>query len=339
VAQPQLDASVIVASYYQLESTTLALRALFAQQTQYRYEVIVCDDGSDAATVGALRDVLESAPVPAYLAWQQDRGFRAAASRNNGIRMARGRIIIMLDGDMVPEENFVENHTRAHEREGIVAIGHRRWRNPQDATLAQQDVYGLWTVLRDVDAVERLTGATEVFEMLYRHVLWKAVPWMACFTCNISVPKSPVVEFDESFVGWGYEDYDLAYALNAIHGYEVVPIDADAYEVRGRIDMGKTWSQGNFIAHLVNGFRMQEKWASTGLRPEQSIPRYDLDPATGLWSFSGLPIVGGRNNDFPEYVERTRAWLIQEGLYPKLEPVLGAEGEGAFSPTQALAPD
>ena len=329
MAQPQIDASVIVATYNQLEATTLALRALFAQKTGYRFEVVVCDDGSDSATIGGRRNVIEAAPVPAYLTWQQDRGFRAAASRNNGIRLARGRIVIMVDGDMVPEEDFVEAHMRTHERDRVVAVGRRLWRNPEGTEIGRSDIQALWPLLRGDDAIDRLSRATEAFEMLYRHVLWKAAPWMTCSTCNISVPKSPLVEFDETFVGWGYEDYDLFYGLNSVHGFEVIPIEVDAYEVHGRVDKGETWKQDHFVGHLVNGFRFQDKWARTGLKIEQSIPRYDLDPETDCWWFSSLPIVGGRTNDFPAYVERTRQWLKEKGLYPKVSEV-------AFGPYAAI---
>ena len=322
MAPTSLDASVILATYHQLPSTTLALQALFAQETDYSYEVIVCDDGSDPATIEAFTRILANAPVPAHLAWQQDRGFRAAASRNNGIRMARGRIVIMLDGDMVPARDFVQNHVQAHEQERVVAIGHRRWRDPDlvpSGDAGDVDMHALWTSLHD-DSAERLTKATEHFEMLYRHILWKAAPWMACFSCNVSVPRSSMVEFDEDFVGWGYEDYELFYRLNAIHGFTVLPVDADAYEIRGRVDLGKTWTQANFIAHLTNGFRFHDKWAHTGLTYPQSIPRYDLDPDTGNWRFSGLPVFGPRATDFPDYIEMARRWLVEHGHYPATVP-------------------
>ena len=59
MAPAALDASVVIASYNQLESTGLALRALFAQETRYTYEVIVCDDGSDARTISGFRKLLQ----------------------------------------------------------------------------------------------------------------------------------------------------------------------------------------------------------------------------------------------------------------------------------------
>jgi hypothetical protein len=236
--------------------------------------------------------------------------------------MARGRIVIMLDGDMVPARDFVHNHVQAHGSEQIVAIGQRRWRDPELVSAAVSkgvDIQTIWTLLRD-DAAERLTKATEHFELLYRHVLWKAAPWMACFTCNVSVARSPLIEFDEAFIGWGYEDYELFYRLNAICRLPVLPIEADAYEIRGRVDMAKTWTQRNFIEHLVNGFWFHDKWAHTGLTYPQSIPRYDLDPDTGNWTFSGLPVFGPRATDFPAYIEMARGWLVANGHYPGIVP-------------------
>jgi glycosyltransferase involved in cell wall biosynthesis len=317
------DATVIVATYQQLESTTTALRALFAQQTGFSYEVIVCDDGSDSQTTSGLREVLAASPVPAYLVVQQDRGFRLAASRNNGIRMSRGRVLILLDGDLMPEEDFVETHVRAHDRDQVVAAGKRLFRVPEliPADCAA-DIRDLWALLRTEQAVNRSSRAQEGFELLFRHYAWKDQSWMTCFGCNISVRKAPLVEFDEAFQGWGNEDWDLFYGLVNMHGYEVLPVDAVAYDISGTFNYRDTWSQRHFIEHLITGFLFYDKWSHTGLKIEHAIPRHDLDPETDLWSFSRRRLVGKLDEDFPAYVDMARGWLVARGLYPGKQPAL-----------------
>jgi len=320
VAFAGLDATVLVATYNQLDTTRLTLRALFAQQTQYTYEVIVCDDGSDAATVGALRDVLESAPVPAHLAWQQDRGFRLAASRNNGIRLARGRIVIMLDGDLLPEADFVQCHVEAHVHDRVIAVGQRLWRDPSALPSLDNDMESLWELLRsEQTSSNRHTRFRQATEMLDRHYLWKLQPWMTCYGCNISVTKSDLIEFDESFTDWGNEDYDLFYGLTAVHGYEVSVIHAVTYEVEGK---AKDWKQADYLAHLRSGFRFFDKWSASGLRPEFAVPRYNLDPETGLWQSTHMPVHGWASQDHAAYVETARRWLAENGSYP--DSVAGA---------------
>jgi glycosyltransferase involved in cell wall biosynthesis len=309
------DASVIVATYRQLQSTSLALQALFAQRTQYSYEVIVCDDGSDATTVAGLLDVLAAAPVPAYLTWQQDRGFRLAASRNNGVRVARGNVLIFLDGDMVPEEDFVETHVRAHVRPNLIAVGKRLFRAVQSGCTEGGEPGSFWNLLRSDQAVSRESRAQEAFERLYRHYASKDQPWMNCFGCNLSVTKSPLIEFDEAFRGWGNEDWDLFYGLTKVNGFEVVPIDAVAYEVSSEFDKRNAWKQSQFIEHLVTGFQFFDKWAHTGLKPHHAIARHDFDPETERWTFSRHRVSGAVDKDFPKYLERTRRWLVERGHY------------------------
>jgi glycosyltransferase involved in cell wall biosynthesis len=317
LASRTIDASVIVATYNQLESTTTALRALFAQKTVFSYEVIVCDDGSDSQTAARLRQVLASSPVPAYLVVQQDRGFRLAASRNNGIRMSRGNVLVFLDGDLMPEEDFIENHVRAHDGERVVAAGKRLFRVPELVPGDNaEDIRDLWELLRTEQAVNRSSRAQEGFELLFRHYAWKDQPWMTCFGCNISVRKSPLIQFDEAFQGWGNEDWDLFYGLVNVHGYKVLPVDAVAYDISGAFNYRDTWSQRHFIEHLITGFQFYDKWSQTGLKIEHAIPRHELDPRTGRWSFSRRRLVGKLDEDFPAYVDMARGWLVARGLYP-----------------------
>jgi glycosyltransferase involved in cell wall biosynthesis len=311
-----LDASVIVATYNQFESTRLALQALFAQRTQYNYEVIVCDDGSDESTVAGLQEFLAAAPVPARLAWQQDRGFRAGASRNNGIRLARGRVLIMMDGDVVPAEDFVEVHAGAHTTQRRIAVGKRLWRNPTRITDDQKhDAEHLWALLRDEEPGDRLFNAKEAFELLYRHFFFKAAPWMACFTCNMSLTNRPGVEFDEDFVGWGNEDWDLSYRLSVVEGYEVELVDAIVYEVDGNMSKREVWNQRQFVEHLVNGFRLLDKWEHTGI-PLEAFPRYDFDYETERWDFPKRRAGRSTPFNYEAYVQMARTWLERKGYYP-----------------------
>lgn len=305
-----VDVSVIVTSYMQLASLRLGLQALFAQDTDCSYEVVVCDDGSDRETTAGLVRVLESAPVPAYLVWQQDSGFRLAASRNNAIRMARGRLLIFLDGDLVPEANFVEVHRRAHEDELTLAVGLRFWRKPAVVGVGHEDIEALWALLRSDLAVDRRSLFIEAVSQLAQHWRLKSESWKACHGCNFSVPNSNLIEFDEGMVGWGFEDLDIAYRLNVLEGYSVTQINAIAYDVMGWVDRGQVWKQDDYIAHLRNGIRFLDKWAHTGLEPRHAVPSHVFEQETGLWRMAPF----GRRRAEPERdVAFIRQWLTERG--------------------------
>ena len=309
------DASVIVATYKQLEPTRLALQALFAQRTEFSYEVIVCDDGSEPETIMALSEILEHAPIPARLTWQQDRGFRAAASRNNGIRLAHGRVLIFLDGDMVPVAHFVDAHVRAHEQERVIAVGKRRYRGPEVFSGGPHEAETIWALLQDPGIRDDYALMSEFFEKMFRQFMQRSAAWANCYSCNISVRNTPLVEFDESFTGWGCEDWDLFFRLNVVHEFAITTVDAVAYDVRGGVDRAEVWQQSDYIVHLCNGFRFLDKWSNLGLTAAYAVPRYALDPETGLWSMSNGRIFDEASEDFPEYAEMARDWLVRNGFY------------------------
>ena len=106
-----LGISVVVASYNRCAGLEQLLRAL-AHQTypSSRFEVIVIDDGSTDGT----RELLATIVVPYALRslTQANRG--PAAARNLGVELARGRLILFLDDDVIPVPQLLADHDRAH---------------------------------------------------------------------------------------------------------------------------------------------------------------------------------------------------------------------------------
>jgi len=309
---PSPEVSVIVATYKQPFTTGLALQALFAQRTDCTYEVIVCDDGSNPETIGVLLNLLAGAPVPARLAWQQDRGFRLAASRNNAITIARGCILVFLDGDLVPEEDFVQQHFSAHSSPETIAVGKRLWRCPEAVARHEWNINDLWQLLRGDAACDFQSKIVESISLLGQHWRLKAKPWTSIQGCNFSVDNSTLIRFDEEMVGWGFEDVELAYSLNMVHGHQVAHVDAMAYDIQGWVDPREAWKQSDYVAHLCNGFRFLDRWAHVGLTPEEAIPRHCLDPETGLWSMASIRKAREATFDY----RFMREWLVEHGHLP-----------------------
>jgi glycosyltransferase involved in cell wall biosynthesis len=251
--------------------------------------------------------------VPVRLAWQQDRGFRLAASRNNAVAMARGHILIFLDGDLVPEEDFVQQHFCAHPNPGIIAVGKRLWRNPEAVARHEWNINDLWQILRSNAARDFQSKIVESISLLGQHWRLKAKPWTSIQGCNISVTNSPLIRFDEEMVGWGFEDVELAYSLNAVHAYEVVHVEAMAYDIQGWVDPREAWKQSDYIAHLCNGFRFLDRWAHVGLTAEEAIPRHHFDPETGLWSMTSIRKAREDTFDY----QFMRDWLVEHGHLPR----------------------
>lgn len=92
IASPAV--SVIIPTYNRAGSIEAAVRSAL-EQTYSDIEVIVIDDGS----IDATKAVLSSIADPRLQTLTQSRNAGAAAARNIGLRVARGRLIAFLDSD------------------------------------------------------------------------------------------------------------------------------------------------------------------------------------------------------------------------------------------------
>ena len=216
--------SVVVTTYNRSDALIAVLAGL-SRQSDQNFEVIVADDGSNSDQVQA---ILES-PQTRLLAqrqgfihvWHPDVGFTAGTVRNRGVAAARGDYLVFLDGDCVPEIDFVVQHRRLAQV-GFFVNGSRillspRWTQkcidgPETIT-GRSGAYWMQRWL-DNDA-NRLIGVLRLPDGNYR--IQRDFKWKGIRSCNLAVWRSDfelVDGFDESFVGWGHEDADLVLRLH-----------------------------------------------------------------------------------------------------------------------------
>jgi len=216
--------SVIVTTY----NRPSALERVLAEcLTQYdpNYEIIVADDGSTEHTRATVERIAGTTAIPIQHIWQVDKGFRAAAIRNKGIAQARGDYLIFLDGDCVPQHDFVMQHRRLAQV-GSVVTGSRilldealtREVIERKIALPRQNA-GFWLKQRLVGHANKIAPLfIKLPDNAWRQV--KKFKWRGIKSCNMSAWRRDLEQvngFDESFVGWGHEDADLVLRL-ANHG-------------------------------------------------------------------------------------------------------------------------
>ena len=115
--------SVVVPYFEAQHQLDLVLTGLAAQtHPAARLEVVVADDGS-----GTPPDLGAAGPLAVQLVRQPDRGFRAAAARNLGAAAASGDVLLFLDGDTVPEPDYVDRLARLPGlAPDVLTVGRRR---------------------------------------------------------------------------------------------------------------------------------------------------------------------------------------------------------------------
>jgi GT2 family glycosyltransferase len=213
---PRPAVSVVIAHFEQPAQLARTWAALCAQ-TLPPFEVVIADDGS------ARPPLPPRGGPPVRVVTQPDRGFRAAAARNLGAAHTTGEVVVFLDADTVPDRGFVAALTRRVALcPDVLAVGRRRHADLSDLppgadpATAPRLAEPRW--LSDGYAASR--DLLDADGRSFRYVI------SAVLACRRSL-FDDLGGFDERYVGYGGEDWDLGYrAWNAgavlVHEREAV---------------------------------------------------------------------------------------------------------------------
>jgi len=211
--------SVIVTTYDREDALDAVLRAL-SRQTDRNFEIVIADDGSGLPTQGLIQDWRARLPVALKHVRHEHRGFRGGEIRNRGIVASAGELCIFLDGDCLPNADFVAAH-RALAEPGWFVTGNRILlsRELTEAVLAQGEPAEQWCYPTLVN--KRFHGGINRLMPTLRLPLGPLRKlnrgnWKGAQTCNLAVARSDLDRidgFDCNYAGWGLEDSDLVVRL------------------------------------------------------------------------------------------------------------------------------
>ena len=212
--------SVVITTYNRSDALLAVLRGL-ERQTDRNFEVIVADDGSRPEHQKAIQESIVARSLRVTHVWHPDVGFTASRIRNRGVAASRGEYIVFLDGDCVPEVDFIARH-RSLAQPGFFVNGSRVLLSPDLTNRVVSDgepisgrsvVY--WVAQRMRRQASKLSGLVRLPDgglRTNRKFSWKGIR-----SCNFGVWRTDferVNGFDESFVGWGHEDADFVLRLH-----------------------------------------------------------------------------------------------------------------------------
>lgn len=214
-----MKTSVIVNVYNRAAWLKVCLGALLHQLVRPD-EVVVADDGSSPEQTAAVKAFLADYPIPHDYAFQQDRGFRAAAARNMGIRRATGEYLLLIDCDIVLLPDALARHLeRARPGrflQGQAAILGEAATRPvlEGAALSPAAIEALWQQAdrSHLAAAERRFEKNRYLRAL--HLTKRHKPQL--ISNHFSLYRADMVRvngFDERYEGWGLEDDDLGRRL------------------------------------------------------------------------------------------------------------------------------
>lgn len=188
MADKELTLSVVLISWNHLDFLKRLISQMLDQDFDPAdYEVIVVDDGSEDGTQEWLKQQTDSRII---VLLSQDKCGRST-SRNRGIRAARGKIIVMVDGDHTVNRDFLSLHAERHRQKHCAIVG-------KSDFVDHPDFVALNHYLNNGGAA-KLPPDTPL-------------PGRYFLTRNCSVPKSVLLQiglFDDRYVVWGGEDLDI----------------------------------------------------------------------------------------------------------------------------------
>jgi glycosyltransferase involved in cell wall biosynthesis len=212
--------SVVVTTYNRSDALTLVLTGLKAQSDTC-FEIVIADDGSSASQYAAAQEAAVRLGIKVTHVWHPDEGFTVSQVRNLGVAAARGNYLILLDGDCVPEVDFVAQHRKLMQRGCFVngsrvllasAMTQELLSTPQCPS-GQTAAY--WLRQRLAGRASKLTGLLRLPDGSFRcHPKFR---WKGIRSCNLAVWRDDYQKingFDETFVGWGHEDADFVLRLH-----------------------------------------------------------------------------------------------------------------------------
>ncbi|WP_375499126.1 glycosyltransferase family 2 protein [uncultured Jatrophihabitans sp.] len=199
-ASTQPSVSVVVPYFEAQRQLDLVLAALAAQTyPSERVEVMVVDDGSQHPP-----DVSAAGGLTVQVLRQADEGFRAARARTLGATAASGELLAFLDADTVPEPDYLRALLALPTVcPDAVTVGRRR-----HADLSTVPITELTEPQWLIDAYRASGNLLRVDRRSYRFLI----------SAVLALPARLFAEvggFDERFVGYGGEDWELAHRLYA----------------------------------------------------------------------------------------------------------------------------
>ena len=203
--------SVIITTYNRPDALLLVLQSI-ESQTKLPEEVIIADDGSDDNTEKLINNYQESSSLNIIHSWQEDKGFRAAKSRNKAIAISNFEYIVLVDGDMILHPKFIQDHLDNAEP-GYFIQGTRVLLTQNRTRQALNNSKGNFSFLSK--GVRNRKNA--IHSNYFSKLLSKKKNYIQGIkTCNMSFYKEDCLNingFNNDFEGWGREDSEFAVRL------------------------------------------------------------------------------------------------------------------------------
>lgn len=198
-----MKTTLVITTYNNEKFLSLVFDSLL-QQTLAPDEVIIADDGSGEATHRLIDEVRKKLSFPLVHIWHEDNGFRKTMILNKAFAKATGDYIICIDGDIIMEKHFIEDHISMARRGFFVGGGRSKLKEGLTESLKADGYKPLYFYTK---------GVRRKFNAIRLPLLTPLFSGRAHFRgCNTAFWREDIIHingYDERFIGYGQEDSDL----------------------------------------------------------------------------------------------------------------------------------
>ncbi|ECO1973262.1 glycosyltransferase [Campylobacter jejuni] len=205
--------ALIITTYNQKERLALVLDSV-KNLEPLPDEVLIADDGSREDTAKLIQAYQKDFPCKLEHIWQEDEGFRLSEIRNKAIKTSNSEYIIVIDGDMILEKNFINDHLNFAQKK-VFLQGSRVILNEKESKeLLSKNDFSLAFDKKGFKNQRNIFLAKCIykFSKLSKNFFKKSQLIKGIRGCNMSFYKSDfkaIEGFNEKFIGWGREDSEF----------------------------------------------------------------------------------------------------------------------------------
>jgi glycosyltransferase involved in cell wall biosynthesis len=199
--------TLVTPTYNWPEALELLLLSLLRQSVMPN-EVIIADDGSREETKKLITDFQKKFPIPLIHIWHEDLKNRKPTIMNKAIAKAKYDYIIEIDGDIIMNPHFVEDHLTFAEK-GHYLYGSRV--NIKETILPELFSKKILDFNLFSKGIKK-RGRTIRFPFLMNFVKSVDQRSRKLRGCNMSFWKEDFIKingFNENLVGWGIDDSEM----------------------------------------------------------------------------------------------------------------------------------
>jgi len=216
-----IKTSVIIPVYNRPHLLRYCLISLI-NQSLLPHEVIVTDDGSREDMISVLREFSSEVMFKLKYVKQQDKGFRLARCRNNGVRFADGDYLIFLDQDLIFTKNLLQTFVRNQAvKQFNVCYPLRLTREQTD--LINEDVIAHFRFdpifqPKQINKIKKQYRKDKFYYYLKKlHLRYQGAKFRGGAVGINLEDFIKINGYDENYIGWGNEDDDLGSRLYRIN--------------------------------------------------------------------------------------------------------------------------